>query len=91
MANSVSVDECVRILDDAWYDFTKYFDERCATYSKGMDKEVAKKSHWVCWTEFDLVAQLSRFYYKRLEERVYMVFPIISRAREVVTALNPKR
>lgn len=52
----------------AWNDFKNYFDVKCKCYSAEMEKEDAKKSHWICWSESDLVTQLTRFYYKRLEE-----------------------
>ena len=64
----MSVKRAIQILEDVWEDFKDYFDERCRHYSSGMKLEEAERSHWICWSEFDLLAQLARFYYKRKEK-----------------------
>jgi len=58
----------ISLFKEAWEGFKNYFDEKCKRYSAGMGKEEAEEFHWICWSEFDLLTQLTRFYYKRLEE-----------------------
>lgn len=68
------------MLEKAWKNFTEYFDSNASRYSreyydkrlrelgekkvKKVKKEV-KKSHWICWDEFDLMVQLSRYFYSQ--------------------------
>jgi hypothetical protein len=65
--NSMSQEKVVKTLEDAWDDFKKYFDEKCKRYSSGMKREEAEKEHWICWSEFDMLTQLARFFYNRLK------------------------
>jgi len=62
--------EVAAIIKSAWNDFKGWYDERCESYIKsdidnGMSPENVRDSHWVCWTEKDLVLHLSRFIYQK--------------------------
>jgi len=70
------------MLEEAWKNFIEYFDSNASKYSREYydkrlrelgEKEVkivkteVKKSHWICWNEFDLMVQLSRYFYSQRE------------------------
>ena len=72
------------MLEEAWKNFIEYFDSNASKYSREYydkrlrelgEKEVkmvkteVEKSHWICWNEFDLMVQLSRYFYhqRRIE------------------------
>ncbi len=65
------------MLEEAWKNFIEYFDSNASRYSreyfdkrsqtlgeKKVKKDV-KNSHWICWNEFDLLVQLSRYFYSQ--------------------------
>jgi len=54
----------------AWNDFLRYYNERAKKYTEEakLRGEEARKEHWICWNESDLMMHLSRFIYRHLEE-----------------------
>lgn len=69
--------QILQIVEKAWEDFLEYYNERVEKYVKEIKLsnneeflyEKAKKEHWICWNEADLLMHLGRFIYKNLEEK----------------------
>ncbi|TKJ36606.1 hypothetical protein CEE36_11440 [candidate division TA06 bacterium B3_TA06] len=57
------------LLEKAWDEFRRDYDERVREYSESLgreDEEKAKKEHWILWNEADLMVQLGRYTYDHL-------------------------
>lgn len=69
--------QILQIVEKAWEDFLKYYNERVEKYVKEIKLsnneeflyEKARNEYFVCWNEYDLLMHLGRFIYKNLEEK----------------------
>lgn len=56
-----------QMLEDAWGKFCDYYDTETRKYLKKLpvkpNKKEAKKLHWICWNESDLMVQVGRYFY----------------------------
>jgi len=57
-----------KMVENAWEMFCKHYDCKVPKYSKSLDVEEAKDSHWICWNESDLMLQFGKFFYKELDK-----------------------
>ena len=51
------------LLENAWENFTEFFDKRYLNYSNGN----SSSNWWVCWKEMDVMGHLMRFLFEEFE------------------------
>ena len=60
---NTDVQDVLNLLIESWEEFKKYYIDEKERYSERQNEA----EHFVCWKEDDIVLQLSRFFYKKLD------------------------